>query len=79
MVEKKKKSAVEGWKECFIQVMRNQAQPMHQITYWTIFLACSLIFAIGVFMSAVSGSYELINQYPELAMSSWLSKGFLVF
>ncbi|MCH8518693.1 hypothetical protein LAT59_02945 [Candidatus Gracilibacteria bacterium] len=75
----KKKSALEEWKDCFMQVMKNQAKPMHQVTYWTLFIACGLTFVMGIVMGAAAGSYDLILQNPEIAHSSWLSKGFLVF
>lgn len=79
MFGKKKKSHMEEWKECFMQVMRNQTKPMHQVTYWTLFIACGLTFVMGIVMGAATASYELILQNPEIAVNSWLSKGYFMF
>ena len=79
MFFKQKKSAIQEWKECFMDVMRKQGQPMHQVTYWTLFLACALTFVMGIVMGATTASYELIIMNPEIASSSWLAKGYFVF
>lgn len=62
-----------------MQVMRNQAKPMHQVTYWTLFIACGITFVMGIVTGATTASYELILQNPEIAVNSWLSKGYLIF
>lgn len=62
-----------------MQVMKNQTKPMHQVTYWTLFVACGLTYVMGIVMWATTASYELIIQNPEIATSSWLSKGYLIF
>lgn len=79
MFWKKKKSSLEEWKACFMEVLHNQSKPMGQVTYWTLFLASGFTFVFGVVMGAADGSYDLILQNPDIAASSWLASGFLVF
>ena len=62
-----------------MNVLSNQAKPMHQVTYWTLFLACGLTFVMGIIMGAATASYELILTNPEIASGSWLTRGAMFF
>lgn len=56
--------------------LKKQSQPMHQITYWILFLACGVTYVMGVVSGAALASYELILENPEIASNSWLANSF---
>jgi hypothetical protein len=63
------------WKNAFHRAVKKEMQPMHQVTYWILFLACGAMYVIGVISGAASASYALIQQNPEIASTSWLVTG----
>lgn len=63
------------WKQCIMDVLKKQTQPMGQVTYWVLFVCCGLAFVIGIVSGAAAGSFELIKQNPEIAADSWVVQG----
>lgn len=63
-------------KKRFKKFCKKQSQPMSQVTYWVLFLACGLTYVMGVVSGAALASYELIVANPEIASQSWLVQGF---
>jgi len=57
------------------KLYKKQTQPMSQLTYWVLFMACGLTYVMGVVSGAALASYELIVANPEIASSSWLVQG----
>lgn len=65
------------WTNAFHRAVKQEMQPMHQVTHWVLFLACGLTYVLGVVSGAASASYALILQNPEIASASWLVNGIL--
>ncbi len=63
------------WKNAFHRACEKELQPMHQVTYWMLFLACGFTYVVGTVSGAATASYALIVQNPEIASSSWLVNG----
>ncbi len=63
------------WTNAFHRAVKKEMQPMHQVTYWVLFLASGAMYVVGVVSGAASASYALILQTPEIASSSWLVTG----
>jgi len=63
------------WKNAFHRAVEKEMQPMRQTTHWIIFISCALSFMFGTVHGAALASYEIIIENPEIASSSWLSKG----
>jgi len=63
------------WKNAFHRAVKKEMQPMRQITYWVLFLACGLTYVLGTVSGAAAASYALIVANPEIASSSWLVNG----
>lgn len=64
-----------SWKQCAADVCKQQGQPMHQVTYWALFLASGLVYMAKTVEWAAAASYELIIRNPEIASGSWLASG----
>lgn len=64
-----------SWKDCMRDVCKKQAQPMHQVTYWVLFLSCGFTYVMGTVSGAAVASYSLLLQNPEVASTSWLVNG----
>jgi len=64
-----------SWKDCAKEVCKQQAQPMHQITHWALFVGSGLIYMMKTVEGAAAASYELIIKNPEIASGSWLASG----
>lgn len=63
------------WKNAFKDVFDNEKKPMHQVTYWVLFIACGFTYVVGTVSGAATASFALIVQNPEIASSSWLVTG----
>lgn len=63
------------WKNAFHRAVKKEMQPMRQITYWVLFLACGFTYLFGTVSGAAAASYALIAANPEIASSSWLVTG----
>ncbi len=64
------------WKNAICRALKKETQPMHQVTYWILFLSCGLTYVMGVISWAAAASYELILENPDIASGSWLTNGF---
>ena len=62
------------WKNVFHAAVKKETEPMRQITYWVIFISCAVSTALLTISTASAASYEMIQQNPEIASSSWLSE-----
>ena len=63
------------WKQCATEICKKQAQPMHQVTHWALFLATGIVYMLKTVEGAAAASYGLILENPEIASGSWLSSG----
>ncbi|NDK09603.1 hypothetical protein GW846_02390 [Candidatus Gracilibacteria bacterium] len=63
------------WKNAFHRVYKKECEPMGQLTYWMLFIACGFTYVVGTVSGAATASYALIVQNPEIASSSWLVNG----
>lgn len=63
------------WKDALQNILKKEMQPMRQATHWIIFIACGMTFMFTTVHGAALASYEIIIANPEVASSSWLSKG----
>lgn len=64
-----------NWIECIDQACEEIAQPMHQVTYWALFLAVGFTYLFKTIEGASAASYSIISENPELASGSWLIGG----
>lgn len=61
------------WKNAFHRAVKKEMQPMHQVTYWILFLSCGFTYVMGTVSGAAIASYTLVIQNPEIASASWLT------
>lgn len=66
------------WKKATHRAVKKEMQPMRQITYWVLFLACVIIFAIKAVSSTATETHELITANPDIFSGSWLVNGFFM-